>query len=69
MILQIFTFIELLLRALGLYDGFINYLDTKRLADEELKRQAREKAVDDATKAQTPDDAFNAQDGIVSNEP
>lgn len=69
MIAQIFAVIEVLLKLMGLYDGFINYLDAKRLAEDEAKRQAREGAVDDAAKAQTPDDAYRAQDGVVSNDP
>jgi hypothetical protein len=65
----IFALIELLLKVFGLFDGFTNYLDAKRLAEDEAKRQAREAAVDAAAAAKTAKDAYAAQDGIVNNEP
>lgn len=61
--------IELILKAIGLYDGFVNYLDARKLAEEQARQQARDKAIDDATKATTPDEAWNAQTGIVDSEP
>lgn len=40
-----------------------------RAMQREVAKQGRDKAVDDATKATTPGEAYDAQDRIVSNDP
>lgn len=62
-----FEIISLILKLIGLWEGMLDFIDKKYTADMEKRRQAREKAVDDAVKAETPDEAFDAQDGIVSH--
>lgn len=66
---SIFALLEVILRLFGLWDGLVNYLDAKRLADEQKKAQDRDAAVDKAKSAKTPDDAYDAQSGIVNSEP
>ena len=65
----IFDLIRLLLAFFGMWEQFCNYTDKVRQAAADKKNQDRDKAVDDATKAKTPEDAWKAQDGIVTNEP
>lgn len=41
----------------------------ERAAQAEIKRQTREKAIDEAKNAKTPEDAFAAQEKIVDSKP
>jgi hypothetical protein len=67
MIAQIFLVIQLLLKLFGLWEQFLEWGDKKRAADAEARAQEREKAIEDAKKATTPDEAFDAQDRITHN--
>lgn len=67
MIANIFSLIQLILKALSLWEGFLDSVEAKDAADAEERRQRRNKAADDATKAVTPEDAWKAQDEIVRN--
>lgn len=66
---SIFALIELILKLLKLWDGLMDYSDSKRAAEREAARQAREKAIEDSKKAETDDDIWKSQDGIVNNQP
>lgn len=66
---QIFMFIELILKLIGLWDDFSTYTVKKHAAEQEQRKQQREKSVDDSKKAESDDDIWNSQDGIVSNSP
>lgn len=62
-----FDLISLVLKLVGLWEGFLDFLDKKHSAELELRRQRREAALDQAEKAETPEDAFAAQDKILDN--
>ncbi len=69
MFVGLFSIIQLILRAIGLWDQFLNWSDKKRLADAEANTEARNKAVDEQKKA-ADEDAFNkAQDDISRHNP
>lgn len=67
--MSIFAIIETVLRLLKLWDGLINYVDEKRIAEIEAARQKRDKAVDDQKNAKSEDDFDKAQSDISSNTP
>lgn len=69
MISGIFSIIQLILQLLGLWDLFLSELDKRRLAEAEVKRQAREKAVDDVVKGETDEEIFDAETRVVDNRP
>lgn len=69
MIGQIFTAIEVILKLLKLWDGFMNYMVDKHSADIQARQQARNKAIDDSKGANTDDEIWKSQDDIVSNNP
>ncbi len=65
----IFELIRLLLGLFGLWEQFCNYTDKVRQAEAEARTQRREKGVDAAVAAETPEDAWKAQETIVDNKP
>jgi hypothetical protein len=65
----VFDLIRLLLAFFGMWEEFCNYTDKIRAAAAEKKNQDRDKAIDDAKKAKTPEDAWKAQDGVVDSQP
>lgn len=69
MFAQIFVVIELILKLIGLWDGFLSYVDQKRIADDAEKTAKRNKAVDDQKSAASEDDFDKDQDTIVGNKP
>lgn len=66
---EIFVIVEAILKAIKLWDGFMNYMDTKHRADLQAVAQARDKAIDDSKKADTDDEIWKSQDGITHNQP
>lgn len=69
MIGQIFAVIELLLKLIGLWGQFSDYVDKKRTAEAEERRQRRDQAVDDLKNAKTEEEFNEAQSRIVNNPP
>jgi hypothetical protein len=69
MIAQIFAVVELILKAFQIWDAFLSYMDAKHSADLEIKRQAREAAIDKSKVDENDDDLFKDQDSIVRNMP
>lgn len=69
MLANFFALIRLILKALDLFEGFLDSIDQADIAAREVRRQKREQAVDDAAKAKTPEEAFNAQERIIDNQP
>jgi len=67
MISGIFNAIALLLKLLKLWDQFGDYMDAKRVAEAEEKRQRREQAIRDQQNAKTEEEFDDAQDRIVDN--
>ena len=65
----LFLTIEALLKLVGLYNQFMDWSDKRRQAEIEEKEQRRDEAIDKAKEAKTPEEAWDAQEGIVSNEP
>lgn len=61
---QLFAFIQMVLQLIGLWDQFLLYGDKIRAAAAEKKSQDLDKALDQASKAATPEEAWNAQDRI-----
>jgi hypothetical protein len=66
---QVFLIIELLLKLSRLWDQFAIYVERRKRQENEEKRKRREKAVDDSKGAQTDDEIWKSQDGIVDNLP
>lgn len=69
MITKIFLVIELLLRIFGVWDKFDEYMQARRIAEAEKRAQGRDDALKQGAAAQTPTDAWAAQEGVVKNEP
>lgn len=69
MIGSIFAVIELILKLIGLWDQFLDYSDAKRRAQDEVKRQEREKAADKAANAETDGEIFDAETDVTNNMP
>lgn len=61
---KIFIIVELVLKALRLWDLFLDYLDAKY--DQELltRRQAREKAIEDLKNCKTEQECDDASDNL-----
>lgn len=66
---SIFAIIELILKAMNLWDQFISWSDAKRLAEEERKTQERNSAIDRQNNAKDESEFDHAQDDIVNNKP
>lgn len=66
---NVFVVIQLILKALGLWEGFQSFSDQQRIAEAETKRQNREKAIEDLKNAKTPQEILDAQSRIVANKP
>ncbi len=69
MLSGIFAFITLMLKLCKVWDQFLDYNDLQRKAEAERKNQDRAVAIEDAKKAQTPEEAFASQERIVRNKP
>lgn len=69
MIANIFMAITLLLKLIGLWEGFLDHVDKEDLAKAEERRQARAKAADDINKAGTEDEFDKASDRLHDNMP
>lgn len=69
MFTQIFTIIELVLKAIKLWDLFLGYMDEKHMADILANRAARNAAIDKQKNAQTEKDFDDAQSDIVEHGP
>lgn len=69
MFTQVFAVIELVLRFFKAWDAFLDFLAEKHAADLEARIQARNQAIDDSKKADSDDDIWKSQDGIVTNTP
>ena len=67
--LRAFLLIELLLKLIGLWEQFSSYVQAQKLIEDEEKRQRREKAIEDSKKAETDEEIWKSQDGIVDNSP
>jgi len=69
MLSQLFLLIQLILKAIGLWESFNRYIDAQREADRVAKDQARNQAVDAQKNAQTEAEFDKQQDTIVGNKP
>lgn len=69
MIAQIFAAIELILKLIGLWNGFLDYTDKKRIADAEANKQEREKAVDDQKDAKDEAQFDKDQSTVINHQP
>lgn len=67
--LTFFSLIQFLLNIFGLWEEFLRFSDSQRLAEDQLKTQKRNDAVDDSKKAKTDDDVWKSQDTIITNRP
>jgi Sec-independent protein translocase protein TatA len=63
----IFDLIKIIRALIGLYEEFRRFKEAQKKAEEEKRRQELDKALGDAEKATTPDEAFDAQDRVVDN--
>lgn len=64
-----FDLIAVILKLIGLWNGFLDFVDKKYTADMETRRQAREKAIDKSQEDDSDDDLFKDQTDIVNNAP
>lgn len=69
MLFNLFSFIEMILRLMRLWDQFAEYVVTMRQQEIDRKQRELEKAVDATEKIKTAEDAYNAQKDIVDNLP
>lgn len=69
MIANFFALVQLLLKLIGLWEQFLDWSDKKRIADAEINRQEREKAVDDQSKASSEKEFDDAQSRIIDHKP
>lgn len=65
----VFEIISLLLKLVGLWEGFLDFIDKKHTAEMEVRRQNRLAAIDELGKAESDEDIFKAQEKIVDNKP
>lgn len=65
----IYSIIQLVLQLFGLWDQFLSYSDKQRLAEDEAKTEARNKAVDDSKTATDDTQIWKDQDTITRNKP
>ena len=66
---NVFAVIQLILAALSMWEGFLDWLAVRHLTEITERAARLNQAIDDATKATTPDEAWDAQTDIVDNEP
>lgn len=66
---NIFAIIQLILKLIGLWDQFMAWSDSKRLAEAQVLKQERDKAINDALNAQTEEEFNSAQARIVNSKP
>ena len=66
---SLFSLITIALKVLGLWDGFLSFVDATRLADAEIANQKRDAALTAASAATTPAEAQNAETAIVNSKP
>ncbi len=64
-----FAIIRILLGLIGAWESFLAYTDKIRAAEAEKKNQDRDKAIDAAQVAKTPEEAWDAQTKVVDNIP
>jgi hypothetical protein len=65
----IFSLIQLILKLLNLWDQFSNWMQVERQIENKEKEKRRNEAIDKSKTAETDEDIWNAQDGIVDNLP
>ncbi len=63
----IFDLIRIIRALIDLYNQYKVLKEAQRKAEELRRELELEKALDAAMKAKTPEEAFDAQDGIVNN--
>jgi hypothetical protein len=66
---SIFAIIELVLKLIGLWNGFLDYTDKKRLADAQKNTQDRNDAVDKMKGAANEDEFDKSEDDITRHKP
>lgn len=62
-------FIAIIKALIDLWKTWQQYQKQQRIVMAERKQQELEKAIEDAKKATTAEEAFNAQERIVNNQP
>lgn len=64
-----FTIIEIIIRLIGLWNQFTDFLYRDWKAKQEKKRQELDKAVEESKKAETNDEIWKTEDDITRNLP
>lgn len=64
-----FALIEVVLRALKVWDLFLDWLVDMKRAEIEERRAKRDQAIDNSKKVETPDEIWNSQQDIVDSSP
>lgn len=65
----IYSVVQAVLQLIGLWDQFLDYSDSQRLAESQAKQQTEDAAVDDSVTATTDDQIWKDQDAITKNKP
>lgn len=65
----IYSVIQLILKAIGLWEEFLNYSDAQRAAEAAERTQKRNDAIDASKKAESDDDIWKSQEDITNNLP
>lgn len=68
-IAAIYSVVQLLLKAIGLWESFLSYSDAQRTAEAAAKQAALNKAVDDSKTATDESQIWKDQDEISKNLP
>lgn len=66
---KFFAIVQLLLKLLGAWEAFMDWMNDKYSAELDERAKLRREALEDAKKAETDDDIWESQDKIVDNLP
>lgn len=66
---QFFIIIQALLKAIGLWESFQSWYDAKKVADAEVNKQERDKALEELKNAADEKAFDDAQSAVVNHNP
>lgn len=69
MLANIFLVIQFLMKLIGIWEGFVVFIDQKRIAEAELREQKRAEALAAIKAAQTEREFDEAQDTVIRSRP
>lgn len=69
MLANLFALIQLILKALSIWEGFLDSVEEADVQKRNARRLKRDKAIDDSTKAETDEEIWKSQDEYTRNQP